>query len=229
MNDDVGRAAAARDIAVPIWDLPTRLFHWAIVLLIGFSWLSAERSWMDWHLRSGYAILTLLLFRLLWGVFGSQTARFTQFLAGPRAVLRYLAHLPKREPDRELGHNAAGGWVVAQMLVLLLVQAGTGMFANDDILTEGPCADLVGKDTSDWLTHIHRLNFTLLEIVVGLHILAVLAYAVVKRHDLVRPMLTGRKWLPASLPAPRLRNPLLALGLLLIAAGMVTLVVNHPW
>ena len=229
MNDDLGSVATARNAAVPVWDLPTRLFHWALVLLVGFSWLSAERSWMDWHLRSGYAILTLLLFRWLWGVFGSQTARFSQFLAGPRAVLRHLAHLPRREPDHEAGHNAIGGWMVALMLVLLSIQAGTGMFANDDIMTEGPCADVVGKDTSDWLTHIHRLNFTLIEIVVALHILAVLGYALVKRQDLVRPMLTGRKRLPATLAGPRLRHPLLALVLLLIAAGVVTFVVNHPW
>jgi cytochrome b len=234
MNDDLARAVASRDVAAPVrevavWDLPTRLFHWAIVFLIGFSWLSAEQEWMDWHLRSGYAILTLLLFRLLWGIFGSQTARFTQFLAGPRAVLRHLARLPRRAPDRAVGHNAAGGWMVVLMLVLLSVQAGTGLFSNDDIMTEGPCADVVGKEISDWLTHIHRLNFTLIEIVVAVHILAVLTYAVVKRHDLVRPMLSGRKRLPAALPAPRMRHPLLALGLLLVAAGVVTFVVNHPW
>ncbi len=226
MND---KASTAAEFKVTVWDLPIRLFHWAIVLLVGFSWLSARLEWMDWHLRSGYAILTLLVFRLLWGVFGSQTARFAQFLTGPRAILRHLAHLPRREPDREIGHNAVGGWMVVLMLILLSIQAGTGLFSNDDIMTEGPCADVVGKDNSDWLTHIHRLNFTLIEIVIALHILAVLTYAVVKRQDLVRPMLTGRKRLPVALPAPRLRHPLLALGLLAIAAGVVTLVVNHPW
>jgi cytochrome b len=229
MNDDVAKATGSQDVAVAVWDLPTRLFHWAIVLLVGFSWLSASQDWMDWHLRSGYTILTLLLFRLLWGLFGSQTARFAQFLAGPRRVLRHLVHLPRREPDREIGHNAAGGWMVVLMLVLLSVQAGTGLFSNDDILTEGPLAELVGKSTSDWLSHIHSLNFELIEIVVALHILAVLAYAALKRQDLVRPMLTGRKQLPAALPRPRVRHPLLALGLLGLAAAVVTFVVNHSW
>jgi cytochrome b len=229
MDDDLAGVTVSRDVTVTVWDLPTRLFHWAIVLLVGFSWLSARQDWMDWHLRSGYTILTLLLFRLLWGLFGSQTARFTRFLAGPRAVLRHLVHLPRREIDREIGHNPAGGWMVALMLVLLSVQAGTGLFSNDDILTEGPLAELAGKDTSDWLSHIHALNFKLIEIVVALHILAVLAYAVLKRQDLVRPMLTGRKRLPATLPAPRLRHPLLALGLLGIAVGVVAYVVNHSW
>lgn len=229
MNDKAAATATSQEIPVTVWDLPTRLFHWAIVLLVGFSWLSVSLDWMEWHLLSGYTVLTLLLFRLLWGLFGSQTARFAQFLAGPRAILRHLAHLPRREPDREIGHNAAGGWMVVLMLVLLSVQAGTGLFSNDDVLTEGPLAEVVGKDTSDWLSHIHRLNFTLIEIAVALHILAVLTYAVVKRHDLVRPMLTGRKRLPAAMPAPRLRHPLLALALLAVAAGVVAFVVNHPW
>jgi cytochrome b len=222
MNDTTGPATASRTV----WDAPTRLFHWAIVLLVGFSWLSAERGWMDWHLRSGYTILTLLLFRLAWGLFGSQTARFSQFLASPAAALRHLAHLRRREPDREVGHNAAGGWMVLVMLLLLAVQAGTGLCANDDISTEGPLAGLVGKDTSDRLSTVHSINFTLIEIVVALHVLAVLAYAVMKGQNLLRPMLTGRKRLPADLPAPRLASPLLALLVLALAAGAVVLLVN---
>jgi cytochrome b len=222
MNDTTGPATASRTV----WDAPTRLFHWAIVLLVGFSWLSAERGWMDWHLRSGYAILTLLLFRLAWGLFGSQTARFSQFLASPAATMRHLAHIRRREPDREVGHNAAGGWMVLVMLVLLLVQAGTGLCSNDDIMTEGPLAERVGKSTSDWLSSIHSINFTLIEIVVALHVLAVLIYALVKGQNLLRPMLTGCKRLPVDLPAPRLASPLLALLVLALAAGAVALLVN---
>jgi cytochrome b len=177
-------------VPVRVWDLPTRLFHWAIVLLVGFSWLSQELDWMDCHKLSGYAVLTLLLFRLAWGVVGSETARFRQFLASPAAALRHLAHLARREPDHEVGHNAAGGWMVLGLLGLLAVQVGTGLFANDDVLTEGPLAETVDKSTSDWLSHIHVVNFWLIEAAVAAHILAVLTYAVLKRHDLVRPMLT---------------------------------------
>jgi cytochrome b len=215
-------------VAMKVWDAPTRLFHWGIVLLVGFSWLSAELNWMDWHLRSGYAILTLLLFRLAWGFLGSETARFTQFLASPRLAVRHLAHLTRREPDHQVGHNAAGGWMVLLMLVLLLVQAGTGLCANDDVLTEGPFAQDVGKAMSDRLSHIHSVNFTLIQIAAALHILAVLTYALAKRHNLVRPMLTGRKRLPAGLPAPRMRSPWLALVLVVVAAGAVTWLVNRP-
>lgn len=229
MGDDMGPRVRAREVSVPIWDLPVRLFHWAIVLLVGFSWLSAEMEWMDWHLRSGYAALTLLLFRWIWGLVGSQTARFAGFLAGPRAVLHHLARLRRREPDREIGHNAVGGWMVLVLLVLLSVQAGTGLFANDDVMTQGPCADAVGKDTSDWLTHIHRLNFTLIEVAVALHVLAVLGYAVVKRQNLVWPMLTGRKRLPPELPAPRMRGSVVAIVVFAVAVGVATFIVNHPW
>jgi cytochrome b len=214
-------------VPVRVWDLPTRLFHWAIVLLVGFSWLCAQCNWMDWHKLSGYTILTLLLFRLAWGFVGSETARFRQFLASPRAALRHLAHLPRREPDHQVGHNAAGGWMVLGLLLLLAVQVGTGLFANDDVLTEGPLAETVDKSTSDWLSHIHVVNFRLIAIAVTAHILAVLTYAVLKRHDLVRPMLTGRKRLPAELPPPRMASPWLALLLVVVAAGAVTWLVNR--
>jgi cytochrome b len=214
-------------VPVRVWDLPTRLFHWAIVVLVGFSWLSAQYNWMEWHLLSGYAILALLLFRLVWGLVGSATARFGQFLAGPLATLRHLAHLARREPDHEVGHNAAGGWMVLLMLLLLAVQAVTGLFANDDALTEGPLASHVDKSTSDWLSHIHRVNFTFIEILVAAHILAVLTYAVLKRHDLVRPMVTGRKYLPADTPRPRMASLWLALVVAALAASAVALLVTR--
>ena len=214
-------------VPVRVWDLPTRLFHWAVVLLVGFSWLSAERDWMDWHLLSGYTILALLLFRVAWGFVGSDTARFRQFLASPFAALRHLAHLARREPDHQVGHNAAGGWMVLGLLLLLGVQVGTGLFSNDDALTEGPLAGTVDKSTSDWLSHIHRLNFTLIEIAVAAHILAVLTYAVLKRHDLVRPMLTGRKRLPVDLPPPRMASLWLALVVVGVAVGAVVWLVER--
>jgi cytochrome b len=212
-------------VPVRVWDLPTRLFHWALVLLVGFSWLSQELSWMNWHKWSGYAVLTLLLFRLAWGVVGSETARFGKFLASPRAAVQHLLHLHRREPDHEVGHNAAGGWMVLGLLGLLAVQVGTGLYANDDVLTEGPLAETVDKSTSDWLTHIHVVNFKLIEIAVAAHVLAVLTYAVLKRHDLVRPMLTGHKRLPVDFRRPAMVSSWLALALVVVAAGVVGWVV----
>ena len=206
-----------------IWDLPTRLFHWILVVLLFTSWLSAEEDWMRLHVWSGLTVLTLLLFRLIWGFIGSDTARFTHFLKSPFAAFRHLMDLPRREPDLETGHNAAGGWMVVVMLAILFVQVGTGLSSNDDVLTEGPLARIVGKDRSDWLTHIHHVNFVLIEIVVALHVLAIMTYRMLKGHNLLRPMITGKKRLPGATRAPRMMHPVLALFVLAFAALVVLL------
>jgi cytochrome b len=209
-----------------VWDLPVRLFHWAIVVLIFLAWATEEWDRMDWHVWIGYTILTLLLFRLAWGFVGSDTARFLWFLRSPVAAWRHLSHLRRREPDHEIGHNAAGGWMVLVMLGLLGVQAGTGLFSNDDANTEGPLLHLVGKQQSDWLSHIHSLNFNLIEGVIVLHVLAIILYGVLKRQNLVRPLVTGIKLMPADMRAPRVVSPIWALALLAVAAGAVAGIVR---
>ena len=181
---------------------------------------------MELHFLSGYSTITLLLFRVAWGVVGSETARFTHFLKSPLAALRHLAHFHRREPDTAVGHNPAGGWMVLVMLILLAVQAATGLCANDDADTEGPLFNYVGKDWSDWLSHIHAVNFKLIQIAVLAHIVAILAYAALKRHDLVRPMITGRKHLPDTMTPPALVSPVRAVVLFAIAACVVGLFIN---
>jgi len=215
---------------IKVWDLPVRLFHWLLVALILAAWVTQYLDRMSLHVWIGESILTLLLFRVVWGFVGSDTARFSWFLRSPVAALRHLAHLWRREPDREIGHNAAGGWMVLVMLALIGLQAGTGLCANDlddggD--TEGPLMHLVGKDRSDWLTHIHALNFKVIEAVIVLHVLAIVAYAVLKRHNLVRPMVTGTKLLPTDAVAPRVVNPVWALVVLAVAFGAVVWVVKR--
>ncbi len=205
-------------LPMPIWDLPIRLFHWLLVLLIGFLWLSAEKGWVEYHMYAGYAVLSLVLFRIVWGFIGSDTARFLFFLKSPIKVVRHLSHLTKREPDTEIGHNAAGGWMVPGLLVMLLAQIITGMAANDDISVEGPLARLVGKDWSDWMTGKHHLLFKLIQIVVALHVLAIITYAVLKGHNLVRPMITGKKRMPGALQAPRMMPTLFGLAVWAVMA-----------
>jgi len=213
-------------LRMKVWDLPVRLFHWAIVVLIFGSWLTQELNRMDVHMWIGEWILTLLLFRVAWGFVGSDTARFMQFFRSPAAALRHLRQLRRREPDREIGHNAAGGWMVLGMLVLIGVQAGTGLFSNDDGNTEGPLMHLVSKDRSDWLSHIHHLNFMAIEAAIVLHVLAIVAYAVLKRQNLVRPMVTGTKLMPGDTQAPRLVNPVWAVVTLAVAFAVVVWVVK---
>ena len=204
-----------------VWDAPTRLFHWAIVLLVVFSYVCVERDWIRLHFLSGYTILTLLLFRLAWGFVGSETSRFRQFMRSPVAGLRHLAAFGTREPDTEIGHNAAGGGMVLALLGVLLVQVGTGLFSNDDIDAQGPLAHDVSKHTSNWLTGLHAWSFWVVVGLTALHIVAIIAYAVFKRHDLVRAMVTGKKRLPANLRQPRFASPALAAGVLAVAAGLV--------
>jgi cytochrome b len=214
-------------LSMRVWDAPTRLFHWAIVLLVATSYVSIQKSWMQVHFLSGYAMLTLLLFRVAWGFIGSDTSRFGRFLKSPAAVVRSLAKFGRRETDDQIGHNAAGGWMVLVMLVLLAVQAGTGLFSNDDVLVDGPLRHLITKARSDQISAIHSFNFNLLLGVIGLHVLAILAYAVVKRQNLLRPMITGRKRLPGATRQPRMASPLLALALVVLAGCLVWVLVTR--
>jgi cytochrome b len=205
---------------VRVWDAPTRLFHWTIVLLVAFSWLTAELFWMDLHYLSGEAILTLVLFRIIWGFTGSDTSRFGRFLKSPLAAIEHLRHLRRREPDTEMGHNAAGGWMVLGLLGLLSAQVGTGLFSgDDDAAVEGPLRHLVSAATSDRLTNVHGLIFTAIQIAVVLHVAAVVMYYVLKGHNLVRPMITGTKIIETPVEAPRMVHPARA-GLILCAAAL---------
>ncbi len=202
-----------------VWDLPTRLFHWALVALLVTSYVTAEIGELDWHFISGESILCLLLFRLLWGFFGSETARFTRFLRGPRAVWHHLATLRQTAHGEPPGHNAAGGWAVVAMLLALCAQAGTGLFADDDISSEGPLAQFVDHATSRRITGLHHRIFWVLAALAALHVCAIATYRLVRRQDLVGPMITGRKTLPPDTPAPRLRPVWLAALFFAAAAG----------
>ncbi len=214
---------------IKVWDLLTRLFHWTLVALMIAQWLTAENdSTMGYHIWGGYAVLTLVLFRLIWGFVGSDTVRFHDFVRGPGAALEYVKALLRGETPLYLGHNPMGGWSIVAMLGLLLIQAGTGLFANDDITTEGPLYAWVSKGTSDWLTTIHKFNFNLLLLVIAVHISAVLFYLLVKRENLIHPMLSGRKRLPPDLAstAPRIVSPWIGLAVLAVAVVAVWLLVR---
>lgn len=172
-----------------VWDLPTRLFHWSLALLIVAAFVTAKvgGNLMMWHQRIGIAILTLVLFRLVWGVVGGRYARFASFVRGPRVVMDYL----KGSVDHAPGHNPLGALSVLGLLAVVGLQAGTGLFANDDIAFEGPLAVKVSGATSSLLTTLHRWNETAIIALVALHLIAILYYRFGKGRDLVRPMVTG--------------------------------------
>lgn len=190
-NDSIaGDPAASVAGAVAIWDLPIRLFHWLLVVLIAFSWWSAENDRIDLHIWSGTAVLALLVFRLLWGFFGSSTARFSSFVRRPSAV---MAHL--RAPDRwhGTGHNPLGGLSVIALLLLTSAQMALGLIISDeDGIYSGPLVNLVSFETSEVARDLHESLFNLLLAFIVLHVAAILYYRLVRNKRLVGPMVTGR-------------------------------------
>ncbi len=173
-----------------IWDLPTRLFHWALATLVVFSVVTAKVGglWMDWHMRSGYAILALVLFRILWGFAGSHYARFGSFVRSPAVVLAYL----RGHVGHVAGHSPLGALSVLALLSALLLQATTGLFTSDDSFTEGPLARLASDTVVDRISTIHRYGEWAIFALVGLHVAAVAYYASMRGAVLVGPMITGK-------------------------------------
>lgn len=202
---------------VLVWDAPTRLFHWLAACLVAAAYGTWRLNWMDWHAWIGDALLALLLFRLLWGILGSETARFSAFLARPRQVAHHLARTLRREPDRQIGHNPAGGWMVMLLLALMLGETLTGIYVNNDVADEGPLTELVPAPIANLITDLHRILWQALVAAVALHLTAIVVYAVAKRQNLVLPMITGRKRLPEAIEQPRLAG--LGRALLVFACG----------
>ena len=171
-----------------VWDLPTRLFHWPLVGLVGFSWWSGKNDRIDLHIWSGIAILTLLVFRLLWGLFGSSTARFANFVRGPRAVLGYL-----RGNWRGIGHSPLGALSVLALLGALVVQVGLGLFSSDeDGLFTGPLASFVSLDASEEIADLHDDFFDVVLILAGIHIAAIIFYRLFLGKKLTGAMISGK-------------------------------------
>ncbi|EDP63403.1 cytochrome B561 [alpha proteobacterium BAL199] len=181
---------------VKVWDLPTRVFHWTLAAAVAGSWYTGENGMTEWHERLGLSILALLGFRLIWGFVGGRYARFTDFVCGPVSAFRYLKETLAGRHPLYLGHNPLGGWSVVALLIVLAVQASMGLFGNDDILYEGPLYSLVTHDLSARFTGWHILFFNIVLTLVIIHITAVVAYAVLLKTDLIRPMITGWKQIP---------------------------------
>jgi len=206
-SDTASQTGKADSRKIRVWDLPTRLFHWLLVILVAAMIGTGLSGRLEQHMVIGQALLALLLFRLIWGFVGNQQARFADFLAGPGAALAYLRGLIGKGGPHYVGHNPLGGYAVFAMLGLLLLQAVSGLFTSDDIATDGPLYGLVSGSVSAQLSSIHRLTIDAIYIVVGIHLLSTVFYLTVKRENLVKPMLTGDKLLPADEAARVARAP----------------------
>ena len=187
-----GTGQARATVRARLWDGPTRLVHWALVVLLGFSWWAAETDRLQWHRWSGYAVVGLVAFRLVWGFAGSASARFASFLKGQAATLGYLRTLPSRTHEVVPGHNPLGAWSVVAILLVLVAQTVTGLFAVDiDAFEAGPLSDRIDFDTGRLFAKWHHWSFTTLQVLVVLHLVAVAFYLFYKRANLIGPMITG--------------------------------------
>lgn len=223
-----------RSPTIRVWDLPTRLFHWGLAICVVGSLISIQLGGnaVAWHFRFGYAILALLLFRIAWGFTGPRHARFASFPPKPLAALRQLLGRNGRSPTDTAGHSPLGALSVYALLLSLAFQAGTGLFANDAIMWDGPLRNTVSNATSDRLTSLHQANRFVLLALIAMHLLAIAFYQLVRRKPLVRAMITGDA--PRSLggnpqeaaSADGLRERALALALLAASGGIVWAVVT---
>jgi len=181
---------------IRVWDLPIRLFHWLLVLCVVLSFITVKigGNAMEFHALIGYCVLTLVIFRVCWGLVGSHHARFIHFVPSPKGLVNYILGKTKAG----LGHNPLGALSVLALLVSLGLQATTGLFANDDIAFEGPFAKYVSNDMVQFLTSIHYLNEKVLIILIALHLCAILYYQKFKGENLIKPMLLGDKEIDPS-------------------------------
>ncbi len=181
---------------IRIWDLPIRLFHWALVACIIASIISVNigGNAMQWHAYCGYTILALLIFRIIWGLLGSTHARFANFVPGKAALVGYLSGKSKAV----LGHNPLGALSVLGLLGVLLLQAITGLFADDEIAFQGPFAKYVSETVIGIFSEVHEANANLMYGLIALHLAAIFYYQKIKGENLIKPMFTGDKEIDPS-------------------------------
>ena len=209
-----------------IWDLPIRIVHWLLTVLIFGSWYTVSVTGdMERHMLIGQTILCLLIFRVVWGFVGTRYAKFSSFVFDPRTILAYARSILSRSGGGYAGHNPLGFLAVFAMLLLIGIQVTTGLFATDGDFYEGPLNHLVSGRTGNQITDIHYLNFDVLAIMIGIHIVAIFFYLLYKRENLISPMFTGKK-AGDALEAIGGSKLGLALGVIVASAAAVYLLVT---
>jgi len=207
----------------PLWDSCVRLCHWAMVLLVGACWWTGENHDMVYHEYSGYGLLGVVLLRIFWGFYGSNTARFKHFLHAPHIVMNYLKDFLHRDYPRTAGHNPMGGYSVIAVLSIVLLQIGLGLFAIDvDGFDGGPFADYLSFDASRQMAELHGWVFNGLLGIIGLHIMAIIYYLIWRRQNLVVAMIHGKS---AAADAQTLQ----AVSPWRLALGVVPVVILLVW
>ena len=206
-----------------VWDLPVRVTHWALVLAVAGCWAThyAGVEWFTWHRRLGYTVLLLVAFRIVWGFVGTRHARFGSFVRGPRMLLAYL----RERGPATIGHNPLGALSVIALLALLLLQAGTGLFANDEIMNMGPFYGWIAPELSNRITGLHRASSEWLLVLIGVHVAAVAFYVRIRRQPLVDAMITGRKPAAAVPAAEAITGSRVLLAVVIVAVLAIALAI----
>ena len=210
-----------------VWDLPVRLTHWLLVVCVAGSWAThyAGAAWFMWHARCGYTVLVLVVFRIVWGFVGTRHARFATFVRGPRTIARFVRG---GGDDRAVGHNPLGALSVLAILASLLLQAATGLFANDEIAASGPFYGWIAPATSHRITSWHHVNSDALLALLAMHVVAVLWYTFVRAEPIVTAMITGKR--PASEVRPEdaveVSRGWLAAAIVAVLAGLLALAIR---
>jgi len=178
-----------------VWDIPVRLFHWLLVLCLLGQWFTAEvlEDAMDIHFYIGYFTLGLIIFRLIWGFIGTKYAKFSNFIAGPKAIFAYSKSVLTKQHTFSIGHNSLGGLILPAVIILVGLQAISGLFTTDDIVYSGPYYASANDELQQYMQWLHHNIFDLLLAVIGLHLVAIGWYLVFLKHNLIRPMLDGKK------------------------------------
>ncbi|MEI7612453.1 MAG: cytochrome b/b6 domain-containing protein [Betaproteobacteria bacterium] len=211
---------------IKVWDLPTRLFHWLLVILVAAAIITGEVGGgaIDWHGRIGLALVGLIVFRIIWGVVGSSTARFASFFPSPASLRAYL-----KGEWHGVGHNPLGAFSVFGLLALISLQLATGLFSNDDIAFNGPLSSLIAKSLSDSLSGVHEFTVGILISLIVLHLAAIAFYTHVKKDNLITPMLTGWKEVEKGQAQSTTGGSLIALAVALSIAAAAVYGASGAW
>jgi len=216
-----------------VWDLPVRILHWSLVILFiaayVTNWLGAE--YFTYHLWTGYAVIVLVSFRILWGLVGTYHARFINFVRNPIATTKYAFSFIKKSDKHYAGHNPLGALMVIALLLGSLVQAVTGLFTNDEIFNVGPLYAYVTDELSLKLTSLHRQIFYWILGAIALHILAVVFHVWFKRDNIVKAMFTGKKNAEGLEGEPTIKSSRIWLAVIIVVAlalGLAWIISSAP-
>ena len=212
-----------------IWDLPVRLFHWLLVLCIAAQYITAEllEGYMEVHFYIGYFTLGLIIFRLIWGFVGPKYSRFSNFIRSPFAALQYFKLLIQRKNPKYTGHNPLGGWIVPVVILIVGLQAVSGLFTNDDVLYQGPYYAAIDSELQGVFQWLHHNVFNLIIGIIVLHLVAIAWYQLVLKYPLIGAMLSGKKIAKTGIPGSKIILALVIAGLIALFIYWLV-VINVP-